>query len=85
MRLRALFGIVAVLAIVVFLFISVEGRRSESCQCFYVGECQYDENNVGYKYYMCRGACVGYSDWRVDSRCFQPKLVDGKVVNYPTP
>ena len=69
-----LFSVVAVLALVAMLFISVQARRSESCQCFYVGECSYDDQGVGYKYYLCRGSCAGYSAWVADPRCQTPGI-----------
>jgi hypothetical protein len=71
---RNLFSIVAVLALVILLFISVESRRlgGESCQCFLVGECQFDEQGTGYRYRMCGGACAAYSSWIVDMRCARP-------------
>ncbi len=69
---RSLFGVVAVLALILFLFVAVEGRMGESRQCYFVGECQFDENGVGYRYYQCTGAYAAYSNWRVDSRCQIP-------------
>jgi len=73
---RSLFSIVAVLALLIFLFISVEADfgKGESCQCFFIGDCQFDDWGVGYKYYLCRGACAGYSHWQVDNRCRIPKI-----------
>ncbi|HLF55111.1 MAG TPA: hypothetical protein VI612_05325 [Candidatus Nanoarchaeia archaeon] len=72
MRLFHLFEIIAVLALVLFLFASAEGGSGESRQCFFVGYCEFDENGVGYRYYQCTGAFAGYSNWRVDNRCQMP-------------
>ena len=70
---RSLFSIVAAIALVILLFVSVEGRFGEGRQCYYVGNCQFDENGVGYLYYQCFGAFAAYSEWRVDSRCQIPE------------
>jgi len=69
---RSLFSIVAVIALVILLFVSVEARFGESRQCYFIGECRFDNQGVGYRYYQCFGAFAAYSEWRVDSRCQIP-------------
>ena len=66
---KSLFAIVSVIALLILLFVSVEGRGGESCQCFFAGECIFDDHGVGYKYYYCRGSCAPYSGWVPDYRC----------------
>jgi len=73
---RNLFGIVVAVAFVILLFTSVgaDFRSCENCQCFFVGECEFDENGVGYNYRLCRGSCAAYSAWWPDTRCRQPLI-----------
>lgn len=68
---RAVFSIVAVVSLVLLLFVFVEGR-SESRQCFYSGECVYDENKIGFRYYQCLGSYAAYSHVIQDTRCMYP-------------
>ena len=63
----ALFVIVAVCALVILLFVSVEGRFA-GCQCHYIGKCEYDVNGTGYRYYEC-GNCPAYSGWTYYYNC----------------
>ncbi len=73
---RNLFGIVVAVALVILLFVSVgaDFRSGENCQCFFIGECEFDENGVGYNYRLCRGSCAAYSAWWPDTRCRQPVI-----------
>lgn len=64
----AFFMMVSVLAILVFLLVSVEGRTGGGCQCHYIGKCEYDAQNVSYRYYFC-GNCNAYSGWRLYDNC----------------
>ena len=70
----SLLSIVAVLSLLIMLFIAVEGRTGETCQCYYIGDCYYDENNIGYRYYWCGGACAAYGSWEIHPRCIAPEL-----------
>ncbi len=74
---RNLFGIAVAVALVILLFVSVDAdfRSGENCQCFFIGECAYDENGVGYMYRLCRGSCAAYSSWWPDTRCVQPVIM----------
>ncbi len=69
---RALFGIVAAVALVLLLFQTADGRMSEGRQCYYVGDCVYDDNHVGFRYYQCFGSYAAYSNWIQDTRCSYP-------------
>ncbi len=59
--------IVALLAVIVL----VDGFRSESCQCQYIGPCEFDAQG-GYRYYQCGGSCAAYSSWHYYPRCLDP-------------
>ena len=74
---KTLFGIVAAIGVVIMFFAAVDAdfRKGETCQCFFVGNCTYDENGVGYRYHYCRGSCAAYSSWWVDTKCNQPKIM----------
>ncbi|VVB80974.1 Uncharacterised protein [uncultured archaeon] len=63
----ALFTIVAVCALVILLFVSVEGKFS-GCHCYFTGECQFDGNGIAYRYYFC-GNCPAYSGFRQYNGC----------------
>ncbi|MBI4146909.1 hypothetical protein HY489_06255 [Candidatus Woesearchaeota archaeon] len=53
------------------LFVSVvEARRSESCQCFLLPGCSFDDGK-GYRYRECRGSCAAYGGWTRDYSCYQ--------------
>jgi hypothetical protein len=69
---RALFGISVAVAIVVFLFLAVEGRMNQGAQCYFVGNCEYDDNHVGYRYHQCFGSYAAYSSWMSEPRCVYP-------------
>ena len=68
----ALFTILAVVALVVFLFISVEGGFA-GCQCHYIGKCEFDANGTGYRYYEC-GNCGSYSSWHLYYDCDKVRI-----------
>ena len=65
--------IAAVLALVFLILISVEARMRQSCQCYYTGECGYDDNKVGFRYHWCGGSCSAYSNWQIEPRCVYPE------------
>jgi len=69
---RSLFGITVVVALVLFLFVAVEGSMSQSCQCYFVGSCEYDEHHIGFRYRQCTGSCYAYSDWMREPKCQYP-------------
>jgi len=70
MRLMLIFEILAVLALLIFLFIAVQAGKSQSCICSFVGECEYNtEINRWVRYRACSGSCFAYSGWEVDVRC----------------
>jgi len=71
--LYSFFTIIAVLALVVLLFVSVDARRGETCPCTFIGDCYYD-GNIGYRYYQCGASCAAYSGWQVATRCIPPEL-----------
>jgi len=67
------FFAVAVLALVFLILVSVEGRIGQSRQCYYVGDCQYDENKLGHRSYWCGGSYAAYGSGDViDYRCEYP-------------
>lgn len=74
---KSFFGIVVAIGLVLMLFAAVDAdfRSGETCQCFFIGECAYDENGVGYMYRLCRGSCAAYSAWWPDTRCRQPQIM----------
>jgi hypothetical protein len=69
---RAIFGIVVAISLVLFLFQAVEGRMGDGRQCYFVGNCEYDDNQAGYRYYQCFGSYASYSHWEQDARCKYP-------------
>lgn len=69
---RSLFGIVVVVAVVLLLFEAVEGRMSQSCVCYFVGNCEYDDDHIGYRYRQCTGSCYAYSGWEYEPKCKYP-------------
>ncbi len=71
---QTVFTMVAVSALIVLLFLSVEGKNPETCPCSLVGECQFDERGVGYRYRWCGGSCAAYSNWVVEGRCLLERL-----------
>jgi len=72
---RNLFAIVVAISLVILLFVSVQGGSGDR-QCFFVGECQYDDRGVPYRYYNCRGAYAAYSEWRVDMMCTPVEMIE---------
>jgi len=70
---RSLFSILAAIALVILLFVAVEGRIGSNRQCYFVGECVYDEDKVGYRYYQCFGSYAAYSSLIQDTRCVYPE------------
>jgi hypothetical protein len=75
----ALFGIVAVLALVAFLFIAVSAKNSESCSCYFTGDCFFDENGKGYRYHQCGGSCTAYSGPAPYPACQNPDYKPRKL------
>lgn len=71
-KLFGLFTILAVVAIVIFILISVEADFA-GCQCHYVGKCEFDENGTGYRYYSC-GNCPAYSTWTYYYKCDKVRI-----------
>lgn len=69
---HAIIGIVAIVVVAVLIFLSVEGRMNQGAQCYFVGNCEYDDNHVGFHYYQCFGSYASYSNWWQDSRCQYP-------------
>jgi len=67
MKLFYLFSVIAVLSLVLMFVVSVEGKFS-GCQCHFIGDCVYDEQGYGMKYYFC-GNCNAYSGWRYHQGC----------------
>jgi hypothetical protein len=78
---RSLFSIVVVIALVVLLFIAVSAKNSESCQCYFIGECEFDENGVGYRYHWCGGSCAGYASWEPYAACRDPNYKPNKLLD----
>ena len=74
---RNSFNIVVAIALLILLFASVDAdfRRGENCQCFFIGDCAFDEHGVGYRYHLCRGSCAAYSSWWTDTRCVPPQVI----------
>jgi len=70
---RSLFSILAVIALVIFLFVVVEGRMGGNRQCYFIGECEYDDHHIGFRYLQCTGSYYAYSDWVREPRCVYPE------------
>ncbi|RJQ19957.1 hypothetical protein C4580_04705 [Candidatus Woesearchaeota archaeon] len=68
-RAMDLFKLTAAVSLLLFFLVGAEAKFSESCQCFLLPDCGFDENGIGYKYRQCKGSCAAYSGWVEDSRC----------------
>ena len=75
--LLVILGTVAILALLA-LFAHAGKLGGESCQCFFTGQCRYENHGfgefVGYNLHVCRGSCAAYNwGWVEDRRCMYPE------------
>lgn len=64
-----LFKLTAAVALFLLFLMVADAEFSESCQCFLLPGCEFDENGISYRYRQCGGSCAAYSGWTENYGC----------------